>query len=165
MSIFGNILKVLGVVGAPFTGGLSAIPAIASVAGDVINAKSPKGSGVAGAAGQAIGAATTASGNNRLTQEQLALRANEQNNAAMSDYERNLMQRALLEDRQRGQAAKDSYRNSVAHNLSSSPFNPRPQVLSDQFKTDMGNLGTTASRRLAATPQYDAASLPDLALP
>lgn len=122
-----------------------------------------KGKDILGSTGEAIGKATTAAGQNRLDQEHLALQAHGQNITGQSAFEQQLMARAGLEDRQRIQAAKDAYRNSVAHNLTSSPYNPRPQVLSDQFKGDMSNVGNAASGRLALPQQYTAGSMSPLA--
>jgi hypothetical protein len=140
MSFLGNILKVAGnVIPAIFTGGAS-LPFTGAIT-DAL-----------GGAGEAVGKATSASGQNRLDQEKLALQAHNQNILGGSEFERQLLARAKAEDDQRLQARRDAYRASVAANPNFSPYNPRPQVFSPQFLSDMGNVGTAASSRLSAPP-------------
>lgn len=111
---------------------------------------------------KATGAATTAAGNNRLTQENTGLTANAQNIQGQSAFENELMNRAQEEDRQRTNARQDAYRASAASNPSVSPFDPRPPVLSPAFKTSIANIGAQGSARLAQPAQYGTTTLPAL---
>lgn len=75
-------------------------------------------------AGSAIGAATTAAGNNRLDQEKMALDANSQNISGQSAMENALMARAAEEAAQRKTALKQLALQSAVANPAHSPFDP-----------------------------------------
>ena len=160
MSIWSKIAKAALAVAplavAPFTGGasLAALPSILKmgVAG---------ASALAGATGQGIGAATTASGANRLDQEKLALQAQGQNIQGLSEFERQLLARAELEDKQRAGGRQDLYRASRAANPRVSPYNPvgAPKY-SPEFLQGISALGTEGLRRTTAPTQYSSGQLP-----
>ena len=168
-----KILKIAGAAGlgaaGAVTGGATwtAIPTLlaagTAAAGAAGGGGGSKAGSVLGGAGEAIGKATSASGANRLDQEKLALQAHQQNLAGKSQFEQQLLARAEAEDRQRQMARRDAYRASVAGNLTSSPYNPRPQTLSPQFLADMGNVGTAASSRLIPAPTYSVGGMAPLA--
>lgn len=110
---------------------------------------------LAGAAGSAIGKATTASGNNRLNQEQLAIGVNRDNISGNKAAEDALMERSKLEDVQRVAARKDVLRASNATNQSVSPFNTvGPKKYSDSYLSSLSELEKRGVARLQADPTY-----------
>lgn len=82
MSLWSTLAKVAGIVGAPFTGGASLIPTIASAAGD------------------AIGAATSASAKNRGTKIDAGLAEEQVNQNRQQELRNSLVQRE--QDRRAG---------------------------------------------------------------
>ncbi len=116
------------------------------------------------AGGAGIGAATSAAGANRNTQENAGLTANAQNITGQSAFENELMARAKEEATQRSTANKDVYRNSVTQNPRVSPFDPvgAPKY-SDQYKATEANLGAQGAAKLATPAAYDTSKMPALA--
>ena len=179
----GETAAVTGLAGSPFLAPLASTAigsgVAAPIAGGTGAALSAKGGGtlatigrflkgdnvgdVLSAAGKGIGAAATAAGQNRLDQEQLALQANGQNIQGQSAFERELMERALLEDRQRKDSLKDVARASFFGNQPRSPYNPAgTPALSPEYRAAMDALAARGKETLAKSPMYAAGSLPGL---
>ena len=145
-------------------GGASGIAGGLTTAGKFANALKGIGAG--------FGKAATAAGGNALDQEKLSLEAAGLNiqgqNAAdqlklsgMSEFEKELMDRASLEQSQRGQALKDIYRQSYASNPRSSPYDPAgPPKYSQDYLNTLSDLTKQGTSMLSKSPQYGATSLP-----
>lgn len=110
-------------------------------------------------AGAAVGAATTAAGNNRLDQEKLALQANTQNTSGMSAVESALMARAAEEDAQRKTALRQLLLKNSVENPAHSPFDPVPagkpnaalaQALGDLSTQDASMLAKPSSTQVSS---------------
>lgn len=142
--IGGKIVKALPIPGAGYIGdAVEALP-------DVL-----------GAGGKAAGAATTAAGQNRLNQEQLALQANGQNIQGTSAFERALLERSLAEQNQRKQAARDVFMASRAANPVRSPYNTSaPPQMSDAYKGTLSALEKAGVDQLATPAKYSMAAAP-----
>lgn len=112
------------------------------------------------AAGQGIGAATTASGGNRLTQERIALDANAQNITGSNAFENAMMRRAATEADQRNQALKNVYRASYAKNPRVSPFNPAGgPKFSPEYLAALAALEGQGGAELGKAPQYNVSGM------
>lgn len=121
---------------APFTGGAS-LAALAPLMGD------------------AIGKATSASGNNRLNQEQLGISANRDNIAGNAAAENALMNRSELEGKERHNALIDVARASDTRNPNISQFNTHaPKVNSPEYMSTLTALEQAGMARLKADPTY-----------
>lgn len=127
------------------------------------------GSGNAGTtAGSAIGAATTAAGQNRLDQEKMVMDANQQNISGNQAMENELMARAAEEDAQRKTALKQMVLQSDMANPAHSPFDPvaapKPnsaleatlQNLTSQDSSMLANPSSTQVSTMAPVPTYTA---------
>jgi len=113
--------------------------------------------------GDAIGSATTAAGQNRLDQEHAALTANGQNIQGQSAFENEMLNRALLEDRQRKEARLDLVRDNFFKNQPHSPYNPvATPALTPEYAAAMDSLAKTGSATLQKPAIYDARGLPAL---
>jgi hypothetical protein len=117
------------------------------------------------AGGAGLGAATSAAGANRQTQENAGLLANQQNITGQSAFENELLNRAKEEATQRTSANKDVFRNSMITNpRARSPFDPAgPPQYSDQYKSTEAGLAAQGATKLATPAAYDTTKMPALA--
>lgn len=107
--------------------------------------------------GKAIGAATTAAGNNRLNQQVL-------NTQGQSAFESELMNRAKLEQDQRSSALRDVYRNSYAQNPGQSPYDTKgPAPYSPEYLATLAAQSAQGQQVLKTPAQYATGALPPLA--
>lgn len=170
-----------GAVAAPVTGAAADAGAF-DAAGNFIGDSTVAGEAAGGAstlskigsllgpAASGIGAATTAAGNNALTQEKLGLDANQQNISGQSAFEQELMARAKLEQSQRANAGADVYRESFTTGgpggtgPAVSPFNPAGSPKeSPQYLSTLKAVGDQGAATLAKPAQYATTGMPTLA--
>lgn len=141
----------------------STIPAGGSTLGTIGKALTTgsKIGDILGAAGQGIGAATTAAGNNALDQEKLALDANSQNISGQSAFINEALGLASEEDKQRKSALQDAYRASYAQNPRVSPFDPvGAPKLSSTYMDILSAMEGQAKNKLTSPAQYDTSKIP-----
>lgn len=145
-----------GIFGATGAGAMGTIGSLIG-GGSTIN----KISDALRAGGKAIGAATTAAGQTQLENESRDANANAMNISGEAAYQSELQSAARTEADQREAARKNLYRASVAHNPTSSPFNPQgPPKLSPELMTGLSDLEKEAMTRLATGSKYDQATMP-----
>lgn len=148
----------LGATAGLGTAGAAGVGAGAAAAGSGLWSQ------IAGLAGPAIGKATTAAGNNRLNQEQLALGANRDNIVGNTAAENALEARSTQEAKERDSARRDVARASYIQNPSISQFNTHaPQQYSDAYKQSLTALEQQGLARLKADPTYSTNHMPTLA--
>lgn len=141
-------------------GGTAASVAAAAGAGSSLWSKA---AGLAGPIGKAIGGASSAAGNNRLTQEQLSLQANRDNINGQKAAEDALMGRSVKEAAERKSALVDVARASDTRNPNISEFNTRgPKTYSDEYMNTLTALEQAGMARLKADPQYSTNNMPGL---
>lgn len=162
--VAGTAATGAGVAGASeFVGPINQVAApgsTMSTIGSVLRKAAP----LAGAIGQGVGAAASASGQNRLNQEQMGLAANGQNIAGQGAFESELMNRAKLEGDQRKEALKDAYRQSYASNRKAGPYNAAGITpMSPEYRKTLENVGGQANARLATPAAYDTSKMAPLA--
>lgn len=110
---------------------------------------------LAGPVGSAIGKATSAAGNNRLNQENLALQANRDNISGNTAAENALMNRSEREALERRSALIDVARASDTRNPNVSQFNTHaPAKYSDEYMSTLTALEQAGVARLKADPTY-----------
>jgi hypothetical protein len=115
------------------------------------------------AAAKAIGSAATASGNNRLNQEQIGVGVNRDNIAGNAQYEDQLLARAALEAKERQLALRDIMRRNAMVNPHISEFNTRgPVKYSDAMTAALSELEKRGLERVQSAPRYDSTTLPDV---
>lgn len=149
----------MGDIGAAATAGAKTGPNALQKIGNAMG--SGKVGDLLSGAGQAVGAATTAAGQNALDQEKLALDANQQNITGQSAFVNELLNMANEEAAQRKTALRDVYRSSFMANPRVSPFDPSGgPVLSDQYKTVAGGLGDQGAGILSNPLAYNVATMP-----
>jgi hypothetical protein len=114
--------------------------------------------------GSAIGKMTTAAGNNRLDQEQLALGANRDNIAGNKAAEDALMERSKLEGSERRSALIDVARASDTRNPNRSVYNTSaPKVNSPEYMSTLTDLEQRAMGRLKTDAAYGTNNMTPLA--
>ncbi len=115
-----------------------------------------KAANMAGDIGERISNASGAAGNNRRDDAQFG-------QVAQRTYESALMDRAVLEGKQRHDADKDVYRASFFKNEKPGPYNPKtlPPV-SAEYMGSLSALEQQGLERLKAPAKYDAATLKPL---
>lgn len=105
--------------------------------------------------GGAIGKAGTASGNNRLSQETLAMQANRDNIAGNTASENAAIARAKLEATERRSSLIDVARASDTRNPNRSPFDTAaPKTYSPDYMSSLTALEKAGLSRLQADPTY-----------
>lgn len=115
-----------------------------------------KGSDIFSGAGEAVGAATNAAGNNRLSKDELQMKADK-------EFEDSLMRRNTTERAERNNALDDVYRNSWYSNRQAGPNNARGITpMTPQYMETLGTLAGQGSDQLAKSPQYSTYNAPPL---
>lgn len=148
----GTIATTTGVTAAA-PGATAATPGLLSRAGRFLK----KNAGtILDGAGDMVGSATQAAGQNRIAEADAATRGNDA-------YERQLMVRSTDEQRQRDTALDNVYRNSWYNNRQASPYNTRGLTpMSDEFKSTLAALSQQGSTKLANPAQYDSNAIAPL---
>ena len=146
MSIWDGVIDVAGDVGGAFVGD----PMLGNQIDMGVNLLDPSligngagATGAVGAAGAAGAAGGAAGANAALTQEQLSLQANSQNQSGQAQYQSQVNQ-------QRQNALRNLALQSAVDNPRTSPFDPAgPVQYSPQFKSTLATLGGQSQGLLA----------------
>ncbi len=116
-----------------------------------------------GAVGQGVGAATQSAGQTQYLNNLLGVQANNSNISGQSAFEKEMMDRAAEEDKQRIQAQKDAYRLNLAQNPRVSPFDPvGAQPLSPDYLAALTASGQQGQATMSAPAQYRTSNQPPL---
>lgn len=164
-----------GAIAAPVVGDLAGVgSSIAGVGGagstlgtigNVLGQTSTIGkiADLAGLAGTGIADATKSAGQTQQSNVNTGLTANAQNISGQNAFENQLLARAKDEEAQRGTALKNVYRNSIATNPRTSPYNPAgPSTYSPEYLSTLAGLSGQGAKTLSAPGQYDTSKLPPL---
>lgn len=125
--------------------------------------KGTSGSDLLSAAGQGLGQAATAAGNNRILAGEMALRNQAGNTSAQAAFENELLARAKEEQSQRNDALKQQYYANYVQNRRPGPFNPAGLTsYSPSLLSSATQLASQAQNKLANAPQYDTSEMAPL---
>jgi hypothetical protein len=154
-----SLWSILGKVGKGLVKGVAN-----EFTGGLVGGGKSQAPGILGAAGGAIGAATSASGQNRLNQQNLTMQANRDNIAGNASYENSLGKRAEQEAAERKRARMDIMRASAVKNPNVSQFNTQgPRKYSPEMLAAMTELEKRGLQRLQMEDQYTTDKMPKLA--